>query len=452
MIYYFPVPTRVPVMCDTRNFFGNAAGCKLFLNERDSDVSIHVDWKGCLWHYPAHRLILSSMSDVFHTMLETDMLERKNGVIIITDKSPLTVKQFLKYLYMGILDFNGWVEAIDLMKIAHKYRVMTLVALCEAHLVTTISFSNVCYLYEMAQTYSLGTLRKDASYFIQDAAFLVSSTEGFLNMSSKSVEFFLSCPRFNMENECCVLTTLKEWSVVECCRRGISLTHENVLSIMEPFMQHIHWQLIPEELRTFVPEDMVQMHAGQTSGRRKPFHVSPSLQYHVSVLKFMVELGAYDNRAFDGEGINCLKFGVDSHAYVAGFRIVGMFKIGSLHTLGPSSLTLARDDNSSCTQFNLNSLPWTKGSTVGDYAWREMTAYLPYPLRIDPFSVYVINLKYGARKDIGITKWPVTRLECGAIKTDLGPISFFCYSACYGITQLFMLPAPPNRNICNDDL
>lgn len=81
---------------DTRHFFANAAGCQLFLNERDSDVSIQVEWDGSSWHLPAHRLVLTSMSEVFRTMFDTDMAEKKLGEIRISDSSPLTVKQFLK--------------------------------------------------------------------------------------------------------------------------------------------------------------------------------------------------------------------------------------------------------------------------------------------------------------------------------------------------------------------
>lgn len=116
-----------------------------------------------------------------------------------------------------------------------------------------------------------------------------------------------------------------------------------------------------------------------------------------------------------------------------------------------SSLTLGRDDHKSYSIFNLNSLPWTKGAAVGDYAWQELTAYLPYPVRVDPFSTYMVSLKYESRRNSSTTKWPFTRLESGVINSSIGTINFHCCSECYGITQLFILPAPPPRNVCNDD-
>lgn len=452
MVLSYATQSRVSGVYDTRNFFANAAGCHLFLNERDSDVAIKVEWDGSSWHLPAHRLVLTSMSEVFRKMLEVDMSEKNCGQITIKDSSPLTVKYFLKYLYMGTLDFNGWTEAVELMKIAHKYSVQTLVTLCESYLTTALTFANACYLYEIAQTYCLNTLERHVANFILDAAFIITSTDGFFNLKPKSLEFFLKSLQFNMENECTVLTTLREWALVQCSRRGLSLTRENVLNDMKPFMKYIHWDIIPEQLRTFVPEAMVIDYESQRRRHRKTFYVAPSLQNHTNVIKFIVELGTfYEDKTSDTTGLSCLKFGVDNHAYVAGFKMIGMFETESLPNMDRSSLMLGRDDHKSYSLFNLNSLPWTKGASVGDYVWRELTAYLPYPVRVDPFSTYILTLKYDSRRSSLRSKWPYTRLDSGIINSSLGNINFHCCSECYGITQLFMLPAAPSRNVCNDD-
>ncbi|GFV34439.1 BTB domain-containing protein [Trichonephila clavipes] len=79
-----------------RSLYGNAAGNRLYFNERDSDVSITVEWEGQKWQFPGHKLILSTMSEVFRTMLETDMIEKRSKNITIRDSCPYAVKQFLK--------------------------------------------------------------------------------------------------------------------------------------------------------------------------------------------------------------------------------------------------------------------------------------------------------------------------------------------------------------------
>ncbi|GFU42048.1 BACK domain-containing protein [Nephila pilipes] len=102
-------------------------------------------------------------------------------------------------------------------------------------------------------------------------------------------------------------------------------------------------------------------------------------------------------------------------------------------------------------QFNLTSLSWTKGATNGSEIWHEMIAYLPYPIRLDPFSTYMLDIKNRQSKEMALAKWPKTRLESEIITSDLGTIVFRVYGACFGITQLFVLPAPPYRSICNTD-
>ncbi|GFW47562.1 BACK domain-containing protein [Trichonephila clavipes] len=102
-------------------------------------------------------------------------------------------------------------------------------------------------------------------------------------------------------------------------------------------------------------------------------------------------------------------------------------------------------------QFNLTSLSWTRGSAAGRDIWHEMIAYLPYPIRLDPFSTYMLNLKNRRSKELAFARWPKTRLESEVITSDMGTIVLRVSGTCFGITQLFILPAPPYRNICNTE-
>lgn len=438
-------------MCDVRQLLGNAAGCRLFFNERDSDVAIRVEWEGIKCHFPGHRLILCAMSEVFRTMLEADMLEKNSKVITIRDSTPLAVKQFLKYLYMGIVDFSGWPEAVNILKIAHKYNVQALINLTEAYLLSQVVFANACMLHELGRTYCLKLLKKQTHNFILDSAFIVSDTDGFFNLKQKTLENFLSNVTFNAENEGSVLTSLREWAVCECSRRCMALSRSNVLSAMEPFLKYIRWDLIPEEHRTFVPRILVDKYMEESVMSRKPFHVPATLQYHMCYVKFVVELGAFHQQKTLGHnGLPCLKFSVDNHTFLCGFRLVGLFRNAACYLSGPACLNLLREDNKMYVQFNLNSLPWTRGQVEGRDVWREMIAYLPYPIRLDPFSSYTLTMRSGHTNKIQSASWPRTRLDTEILNTHVGVVRFRACGSCYGITQLFILPAPPYRNICNN--
>ncbi|CAL1279537.1 unnamed protein product [Larinioides sclopetarius] len=316
-------------MNESRNFYGNAAGTRLFFSEKDSDVSIRVEWEGQKWHFPAHKLVLCVMSDVFRTMLETDMIEKSSSTITIRDCSPFTVKQFLKCM---------------------------------------------------------------------------------------------------------------------------ALSRTNVLSAMEPFLKYIRWALIPESHRTFVPRLLADKYRDEELPLRRAFRVPTSLQYHINYVKFVVELGAYHDPIPSNEQNICIsKFTVDNHVFMAGFRIVGLFKTKTTFLSSPCCITLSREENKTLIQFNLNSLSWTRGANAGTEIWHEMIAYLPFPIRLDPFSTYTLTMRMRRNKELEFAKWPRTRLDSEIITSDLGNIVFKSFGHCFGLTQLFILPASPYRNICNTE-
>ncbi|XP_015921405.2 kelch repeat and BTB domain-containing protein 12 [Parasteatoda tepidariorum] len=438
----------------TKYVLGNPAGYKLFFNERDSDVCIKVEYEDEKWQFPAHKLVLCTMSEVFRTMMEVDMLEKNTRTIIIRDTSPHAIKQFMKYLYMGVVEFTDWNDATTLLKVAHKYSVQTLIGLCENYLTSNIKFSNVCILYELARTYSLDLLEKESQDFILEAGFIVSATHGFFDLKPQSMEYFLSNPFFNIENEGCLLTSLKEWAVSECTRKCISLTEFNVLSTMEPFLKLIQWHLIPECNRTFIPTSMVEKVKMPCSLYRRSFGIPKLLQNHISYVKCSVELGIFHHEDyFAKRSTPCLRFSTDNHMFFVGFRIIGLFHKFPESSTAPNYLILSRDDGKVFIQLNLMSLPWSRGASVGCQVWKEMTAYLPYPVRVDPYNTYALSLRSTrpVREDRCV-KWPITRLDTEPIQTNMEKISLTSHGCSYGVTQLFILPAPPFRNVCNREV
>lgn len=107
---------------------------------------------------------------------------------------------------------------------------------------------------------------------------------------------------------------------------------------MKLFMKYINWDLIPEQLRTFVPDEMVKKYENQTGRQRRSFRVAHPLPTHAHCVKFVVELGSYyEDKTSDTYGLSFLKFGVDNHAFVAGFRMIGMFKKEALQNTGNMS-------------------------------------------------------------------------------------------------------------------
>ncbi|KFM65251.1 hypothetical protein X975_07539, partial [Stegodyphus mimosarum] len=260
------------------------------------------------------------------------------------------------------------------------------------------------------------------------------------------MEYILKHKWFNMENEGTVLSCLKEWATNECCSRCLTLSRENILSLMEPFLKYIIWKNIPQNQRTFVPNYLVEKY-NDISRFRRNFRFPPSLRTRIKSLKFIIELGAFHTESsFRIRLMECLKFNVASHIFIAGFKIIGLFQM-EVSFFDNSALILGREGSKTLLHFSFNSLPWTDGRKIGNYTWRELVAYFPYPVRVDPFSNYIFKINCSMLQ----VKWPKTLQEKTVVYTDVGPLGFTSLSQCYGITQLFILPAAPSRRVCNDD-
>lgn len=128
-----------PGMLDTKS---------LYLSERFSDVVIQCKDK----EFPAHRVVISSKSDVFATMFNSPMKESKEGRLIIEDAEPDVVEQMLNFIYTGEADFNKL--ASELFLIADKYCIRDMKEISENILVQKVDENNFLDLYPVGKLLS----------------------------------------------------------------------------------------------------------------------------------------------------------------------------------------------------------------------------------------------------------------------------------------------------------
>ncbi|XP_035700924.1 ARM REPEAT PROTEIN INTERACTING WITH ABF2-like [Folsomia candida] len=90
----------------------------------------------------AHRYILSAQSDVFEAMFATDMMEKNDGEVELTDFSGEGFEIFLKFVYTGELDemWRNYVD--DVVRAADKYNIIPLQELCDLRLPTLVTREN----------------------------------------------------------------------------------------------------------------------------------------------------------------------------------------------------------------------------------------------------------------------------------------------------------------------
>jgi len=79
--------------------------------------------------FPAHRFILSAQSPVFEAMFNSGMKESQTGSVRIDDVDSSTFKEFLDFLYTGMLPPSAIKE--ELFTVADKYQVKSLMDICK---------------------------------------------------------------------------------------------------------------------------------------------------------------------------------------------------------------------------------------------------------------------------------------------------------------------------------
>ena len=94
--------------------------------------------------FPCHKIVLSARSDVFKAMLENEMKEAHGNVIEIVDSTPEVVTMMVEYIYTGKLPEADKLKqfAPDILYIAVKYNLGSLITACEDAMISELNSSN----------------------------------------------------------------------------------------------------------------------------------------------------------------------------------------------------------------------------------------------------------------------------------------------------------------------
>ena len=141
--------------------FSDKIGTMLLKNELCTDVSLIVGDRT----FPAHKYILSSVSDVFKAMFTHSMKENKSGIVKIDDIDADVIDEILCYIYTGKTK-NMAKLARQLYAAANKYQILDLTAKCEEHFIFNLNNENVIDLLEDATLYNSEILRSTAMIFV----------------------------------------------------------------------------------------------------------------------------------------------------------------------------------------------------------------------------------------------------------------------------------------------
>lgn len=134
----------------------------------------------------SHRL--SEASSVFKSMFESDMLEKKNGKVEITDIEPKIFKQMLYFINFSKISFDEVDDLLKLIVAADKYTLTNLVSICEKRLSESLTPENAIDVLVTADMTNAKTLKKKSMKFIFDTKRLVVNTKSYNNLTSSRPE------------------------------------------------------------------------------------------------------------------------------------------------------------------------------------------------------------------------------------------------------------------------
>ena len=133
----------------------------LFLSKDHSDIKIRCGGKV----YDCHKNILASRSQVFKTMLESNMKEKMTGNIEIKNMDHEVFEDLMKYIYSGVAP-NIDAHPQELFAAADLYQLEKLKELCELKLCSRFDVSNCIDLLILGDLHNAKKLKVSALEFV----------------------------------------------------------------------------------------------------------------------------------------------------------------------------------------------------------------------------------------------------------------------------------------------
>ena len=205
-------------------------------NDQFCDVILEVSSGDDQARLKAHKIVLCAASPFFDNALNSDMKEKKEGVIRLEETSKAVMEEVLEYLYTGhaVINENN---AHELLAKADYFLIPSLKVLSSKFIMQTLSLSNCIVAYYLALKYRCEELLKGAKDFIHANFVAVAETEEFLNMSSKEVQEWLSSDEIIIKGEEVVFEVVVKWIEANGCRKNLQCFYD--------LFQHVRLVYVP---------------------------------------------------------------------------------------------------------------------------------------------------------------------------------------------------------------
>ena len=179
-------------------------------NEQFCDVILEVGSGDSQDRLKAHRNVLCAASPFFYKALNSDMKEKKEGVIKLEQTSKTMMELVLTYLYSGHVEVTKD-NSYELIAQADYFLIPSLKTVSGEFISQTIDLCNCIRTYNFAVKYQCEGLRMAARDFIFANFVDVAGTEEFLNLSGKEVEEWILSDEIIVKEEEEVFQVIAKW-------------------------------------------------------------------------------------------------------------------------------------------------------------------------------------------------------------------------------------------------
>ena len=180
-------------------------------NEHSCDVILEVGSGDEQARLKVHRIVLCAAGPFFYNALKnTDMKEKKEGLIRLKETNKAVMEEVLEYLYTGNVGVTQH-NAYELFAQADYFLLPSLKALCGEVILESLSLSNCVMNFYFAVKYQWEELQKAARDFILANFVTVAETEDFLNLSSTQILEWFSSDEIIVRGEEDVFEALIKW-------------------------------------------------------------------------------------------------------------------------------------------------------------------------------------------------------------------------------------------------
>lgn len=146
----------------------------LLEEETECDLILNVQGK----EFKVHGILMIARSTVLKTILLSDGLERRTGIMKIPDCQKMFFHHFIHYLYTGKIENLDVESAMELYYTSEKYNVQDLKTFCNEVMMKNVREENFLKLAELAEQYNETKLQeKIQQFFNANSSKIFSSTE-----------------------------------------------------------------------------------------------------------------------------------------------------------------------------------------------------------------------------------------------------------------------------------